>query len=66
MDLGKTQITSSTEPVLGRWKSIANKEVWVTKFDIYMRKMGIVFYDSKRFEIAKSFDLQLSFEKLNQ
>lgn len=64
MDLGTTKITTYTEPVKGRWKSYPEKEVWVTKFDIDMKQMGIR-YDTQSFEIAPSFDLHILMEKLN-
>ena len=64
MDLGKTVITSVTEPVLGRWKSNPDKEVWVTKFLIDMKDMSLKF-DSGNFVITPSFDMKTTFEKLN-
>ena len=64
MDLGKTSITSVSEAVTGRWKTLPEKEVWVTKFIIDMKDMGIR-YDSNKFELAPSFDMRIIFEKLN-
>lgn len=40
------------------------KKVWVTKFSIEMKDMGIG-YSSNQFEIAPSFDMKLIFEKMN-
>eukprot|EP00347_Sterkiella_histriomuscorum_P000566 403375355 len=65
IDLGKTNITSETMPVQSRWKSMPEKDVWVTKFNIDMKEMGIRF-DHNRFEIAPSYDMKIVFEKLNQ
>ena len=58
---------SATEPVVGRWKSFAGKKVWVTKFNIDMKDMGIFKYENltQKFEIAPSYDMKVIFEKLN-
>ena len=64
IDLGKITITSESEQVLGRWKSIEMKKAWVTKFNIEMKDMGIGF-SSNKFEIAPSFDMKIIIEKMN-
>jgi hypothetical protein len=64
IDLGKISISNTTKQTEGRWKSKPKHPVLTTTMTITAKDLGI-WFNNKEFELAPSFDMHISFEKLN-